>query len=141
MKKSLQEISDFIWVNQPVCRTWDKDEFEHWVIFHYSHGYYAAVLDVDSSIAGVVFIRPCMVEDAHDEMCHDQEGNCIHISHVCCTAAGALSALGFAIRKQFGTRDYVSWNKQPSNKLKIHKTETLRRNLFRITEANHAIKS
>lgn len=140
MKKSFQELADFIWCNDAVCRTWATDQFEHWVLFHYSNGLIITVLDVDNSIAGLVMIRPCMVEDAHNPMSYDPEGNCIHISQVISNAKGALPALGFAVRKHFGTRDYVSWNKQPSDKLKIHKTETLRRNLFRMG-AQHAIQS
>lgn len=130
--KSLQEICDYIWVNEPACQKWDRDQFENWVNFHWSNGFVCLVLNVDESIAGLAMIRPVMVEDAHDPLAWDFEGNCLHVSQVISTAKGALIAVGLAVKLQFGVRDYVSWNRRPSDKLRIVKSGVLRRNLFRM---------
>jgi hypothetical protein len=130
--KSLQEICDYLYVNDAVCRSWPNDKFERWVKFHYNEGWICVAVDFDQSIAGIALIRPCMVEDAHDPLSHDYEGNCLAISKVVCTAKNAIVLLGFIVLKRFGQRAYVAWEHRTTTKLIIHKSSVLRRNLFRM---------
>lgn len=135
--KSLAEICDYVWVNEPACRKWDRDQFDNWVNWHYREGFISLVLNVDESIVGLAMIRPVLEPmDALDPLKFDYEGKCLHISQVVSTARGALSALGFAVLKRFGMREYASWHRQPDGKLRVHKASALRRNIFRMEAVN-----
>lgn len=139
--KSLAEICDYVWCNEPACRKWDRDQFENWVAWHWSNGFVCTVLNIDESIVGVVLIRPIMEPmDAFDPLSFDYEGRGLHVSQIVSTAKGALPALGFAVLKRFGQREFVSWNRRPTGKLVVCKSSMLRRNLFREMEAVYGPK-
>jgi hypothetical protein len=137
MKKSLAEICDYVWVNEPDCRRWNRDQFDNWVNWHYREGFICLVLNVDESIAGLAMIRPVLEPiDALDALKFDYEGNCLHISQVVCTAKGAITALAFAVRERFGMREFVSWHRPPWNKLEVHKASRLLKHLLRLGAAH-----
>ena len=130
--KTLQEVTDYIAANEPQAKNWDEAKFQKWVAWHYSEGFVCVVLDVDQSIAGLAMVRPCMERDAADQMVWDYEGDCLYIAEVVTTKKGALKALGFAVLKRFGMREWVAWQRPPFYILETHKAKALRRNLFRL---------
>jgi hypothetical protein len=133
VKPTLLQIQDYVWMNEPAVRHWEKKAFDKWVAFHWSEGFICVVKNCFEEIAGVVMIRPIMeVMDALDPMKFDPEGRGLHISQIVCTGKGAMAMLGFAALKRFGEREFISWERRkPRRKLIVWPVSVFRRNLFR----------
>jgi hypothetical protein len=133
---TLQQIQDFIYVNDPTVQSWEQKAFDRWVAFYHSEGFICVVKNAFEDIVGVALVRPIMEPmDALDYLKFDQEGKGLHIQEIVCTAKGALIMLGFAVLQRFGMRQFVSWENRGLGKLMVRQATAVRRNIFRKMEA------
>ena len=130
---TLEQITEYVWANQPRRRDVPKEKLARWVNWHMAQGW-IAVANCRNEICGCCVVRPIMdVMDAFAALEYDQEGKGLYIAEAIATEPGALMMLGFVMLKRFGPNrfEYVCWHRK-DKKLQVHSAHSLRRNLFRM---------